>query len=155
MQKGFSYSVGWLTAIAWQVYVAGSCFMAGTLIQGLIALNDPDYVFQRWHGTLLAIGIVVFSVTYNILLSSRLPVLAQIVLVLHIAGVFVTVIPLWITATKGNASEVLLQFQDNGGWGNKGLSAMIGFAPLGVFNGYDCIAHMCKWIIARFRKSRS
>ena len=80
------------------------------------------------------------------MLSSRLPVFAQAVLLLHVAGVLVTVVPLWITADKGNASEVLLHFTDNGGWHNTGLSAMIGYSTTSVFNGYDCIAHMCECI---------
>ncbi|KAF7192922.1 putative amino-acid permease C15C4.04c [Pseudocercospora fuligena] len=121
--------------------------MVGTVIQGLIALDNPDYVYHRWHGTLLTIAIVVLSVLYNVVLCKRLPVLAQFLFVAHVLGLFATVIPLWITAPKGKASSVLLKVEDNGGWGNTGLSAMIGLLPIvGVLNGYDCIAHMSEEI---------
>ncbi|KAL1599683.1 hypothetical protein SLS60_007486 [Paraconiothyrium brasiliense] len=145
-QKGLSYCVGWLTAIAWQVYLAGTCFIVGSLVQGLIALNNPNYVYHRWHGTLLTIAVVVLSATYNVVLAKRLPILGQLLLVLQVVGLFGTVIPLWVTAPKGQASQVLFEVENNGGWDNKGLSAMIGLAPIvGVLNGYDCIAHMCKY----------
>ncbi|KAJ4354471.1 uncharacterized protein N0V89_006208 [Didymosphaeria variabile] len=146
-QKGLSYCVGWLTAIAWQVYLAGACFIVGSLVQGLIALNNPNYVYHRWHGTLLTVAVVALSAVYNVVLAKRLPILGQLLLVCQVVGLFATVIPLWVKGPKGQASQVLFQVEDNGGWGNKGLSAMIGLAPIvGVLNGYDCIAHMSEEI---------
>jgi len=47
--------------------------MVGTIIQGLIALNVTDYVWKNWHGTLLTIVVVVFSIIFNTLLATRLP----------------------------------------------------------------------------------
>lgn len=67
--------VGWLTAIGWQVYLASVCFLVGTIIQGLIILNDPTYVHKAWHGTLLSIAIVFFSIIFNTALASRLPLI--------------------------------------------------------------------------------
>lgn len=32
--------------------------MVGTIIQGLIIINNEDYVFQAWHGTLLSIAVM-------------------------------------------------------------------------------------------------
>lgn len=117
--------------------------MTGTIIQGLIALNNEDYVFQRWHGTLLTIAIIASSVVFNTFLSTHLSLIEGILLILHIVGLFVMVIPLWATASHGKAAEVLLTFTNNGGWPTTGLSAMIGLAaPIGVFIGYDCSVHM-------------
>ncbi len=76
-QKLLSYYSGWLTAIGWQVYLASVCFLVGTIIQGLIVLNDPTYVYERWHGTLLSISIVVFCIIFNTALASRLPVIGK------------------------------------------------------------------------------
>ena len=61
-QKLLSYISGWLTAIGWQMYLASVCYLVGTIIQGLIALNTPSYVFERWQGTLLSIAITFFCV---------------------------------------------------------------------------------------------
>ena len=70
-------TLGWLTAIGWQVYLASVCFLVGTIMQGLIALNDPTYVYERWHGTLLAIAVIIFSIIFNTALASRLPVIGE------------------------------------------------------------------------------
>ena len=69
--------IGWLTAIGWQVYNASVCFLVGTIIQGLIVLNDETYVYERWHGTLLSMSIVVFSISFNTALAGRLPLIGQ------------------------------------------------------------------------------
>jgi hypothetical protein len=70
-------TLGWLTAIGWQVYLASVCFLVGTIIQGLIVLNDPTYVYERWQGTLLAIAVIFFSIFFNTFLASRLPIIGK------------------------------------------------------------------------------
>lgn len=66
---------GWLSAIGWQVYLAGVCFMVAGLIQALIALNDESYVPQRWHQTLLTIAVISSSIFFNSVLAVRLPLI--------------------------------------------------------------------------------
>lgn len=146
LQKGLSYSVGSLIVIAWQLYLAGSALVVGMVIQGLIALNNPDYAFQRWHCTLLTIAAIGFAVTMNTLLASRLPAIQYLLFAMHFSGIFAIIIPLWLTADRGTPSDVLLTFKDNGNWGNLGVSSMIGLTIFaGLLNGYDCIAHMCMY----------
>lgn len=141
-------SSGWTIAIGWQVYLAGVCFMAGTVIQGLIALNVQDYVWQPYHGTLLTIAIIVFSIAFNTVLAAQLPLLEGIVLILHLAGILAIIIPLWVMAPRASASDAILTFSNNGGWSSTGLSSMIGLtAPLSVLIGFDCSVHMCKSIV--------
>lgn len=76
-QKVLSYYSGWLTAIGWQVYLASVCFLVGTLIQGLISLNNANYGYERWHGTLLTIAIVFFAIFFNTVLANRLPIIGK------------------------------------------------------------------------------
>ncbi|RMZ77239.1 hypothetical protein DV738_g4527, partial [Chaetothyriales sp. CBS 135597] len=146
-QQILSYISGWLTAIGWQVYNASVAFLVGTIIQGLIVLNDETYLYKRWHGTLLAIAVVLFSISFNTVLASRLPVIEGIVLVLHILGFFAIIIPLWVMAPRAPADVALLQFVNNGGWSTTGLSSMVGLlAPIAVLIGYDCSVHMSEEI---------
>ena len=119
--------------------------MIGGILQGLIALNKPDYVYEPFHATLLTIGVVGFSVVFNTSLAERLPMIEGIILILHLVGFFVIIIPLWVMAPRGKASDVLLNFTNDGGWSSKGLSAMIGLtSPMSVLIGYDCSVHLCK-----------
>ncbi|KIW88741.1 uncharacterized protein Z519_10787 [Cladophialophora bantiana CBS 173.52] len=147
MQKILSYFSGWLTAIGWQVYLASVCFLVGTIIQGLIVLNDSSYVYQRWHGTLLSISIVVFCIIFNTALASRLPIIEGMILILHLLGFLAIIVPLWVMAPRGSGHVVLLEFTNYGGWTSTGLSAMIGLlAPMAVLVGYDCSVHMSEEI---------
>ncbi|KAK4497668.1 hypothetical protein PRZ48_010321 [Zasmidium cellare] len=142
-QKVLSYITGWLIALGWQTWLAGTSFMAATAIQGLISLNMPSYTWDGWRGTLLVIGIVVFSVLFNTVLAARLPFIEGILLILHVAGLFAIIIPLWVMAPIGNPRTVLLEFEDNGDWGNTGLSTMIGLpGMIAMLYGYDCVVHM-------------
>ncbi|KAK4496526.1 hypothetical protein PRZ48_012506 [Zasmidium cellare] len=142
-QKGLSYSVGWLTAMGWQVCLASICFQAGIVTQGLIQLNNPDYVFHNWHGTLLSMAYMVFASVFNTVLATKLPLTEGFMLILHVAGLFAIIIPLWVMAPRGNAHEVLLEFSTTGGWSNLGLACLIGLNnPISLLIGYDCTVHM-------------
>ncbi|KAK0246605.1 hypothetical protein LTS09_018253, partial [Friedmanniomyces endolithicus] len=144
VQKGLSYLVGWLTMMGWQVYLASICFMVGSCIQGLIVLNNLDtYIFQAWHGTLLTIAVILFVSLFNTLLAARLPLIEGVLLILHMAGLFAIIIPLWVMAPRGNIHDTLFKFTTTGGWPDLGLASMIGMVnPIGVLVGYDCAVHM-------------
>ena len=121
--------------------------MQGTIIQGLIALNNPDYPFHPWHGTLLSIAAISFAIVFNTLLAAKLPLIEGSVLILHLTGFFAILIPLWIMAPRGNPRTVLFEFSNNGGWSSTGLSSMIGLStPLTAIIGYDCSVHMSEEI---------
>ena len=100
------------------------------MILGLAVLGSPGYVIAAWHQTLLTIAIVAFSAFFNIYLAARLPITEAIVLVLHIAGVFVIIIPPWVTAPRGNAYDTIFKFTNGGGWDSDGLSYVIGIVPM-------------------------
>jgi choline transport protein len=91
------------------------------------------YVFERWHGTLLILAMLLCAFTSNTLLAHQLPLLEYIVLFIHICGFFCILIPLWVLAEKAPSRQVWTTFYDPG-WGNQGLSCLIGIvasvAPL-------------------------
>ena len=89
--------------------------MVGGILQGLIVLNVENYVWHSYHGTLLTIAVILFAVFFNTTLATRLPLVEGIALILHIAGLFAIVIPLWVLAPRASAADVLLTFSNNGG----------------------------------------
>ncbi|KAJ4017450.1 hypothetical protein NW761_015003 [Fusarium oxysporum] len=113
-QKLISYLMGWMCALGWQTSCASSAFITGTHIQGLIVLNNPDYVPEPWHCTLLTIAIAAFSVLFNIHLARKLPLVEAIVL-----------------------------FSDGGGWNGIGGSTLVGIlAGVLPLLGADAAVHM-------------
>ncbi|KAJ9414804.1 amino acid/polyamine transporter I [Fusarium oxysporum] len=116
-QKPISYLMGWMCVLGWQTSCASSAFITGTQIQGLIVLNNPNYVPKPWHGTLLTIAIAAFSVLFNIYVARKLPLIEAIVLVIH--------------------------FSDGGGWNSIGGSTLVGIlAGVLPLLGADAAVHM-------------
>ena len=106
-------------------------------------LNYPDYIPQRWHGTLLAIALILVSTLFNTYLVRRLPLVEGILLALHILGFFAIFIPLWVFAPRSDAKAVFTQFSDGGGWGSTGLATLVGMlSPVLALIGSDAATHM-------------
>lgn len=74
-----------------------------------------------------------------------------ILLCLHLCGVLVVVIPLWVMAPSKPVNTALFDYTNLGGWDTKGLAALVGMVtPLNVLIGYDCTVHMGRSGLLRF-----
>lgn len=118
--------IGWLTVTGWQAVVASGGYLCGTLIQGLIVLNNPTYAFERWHGTLLFWAVLLLAFIINTVLNSLLPKFEVLILLIHTLGFFVILIPLVHLAPHGSTYDVFKVFINGGGWPTMGLSFFIG-----------------------------
>lgn len=122
--------------IAWQLIVANVSYISGTLVQGLLVLNYPDYVYERYHGTLLFYAILAVAVFINTYLARLLPRIESLMLIVHVLGFFGVLIPLVYLAPHKSAHEVFTTFQNLGGWPTQGLSFFVGFiTAMGSFLG--------------------
>ena len=128
-----AHVLGWLTCLGWQSATASSAFLGGTMIQGLIVLNNPDYEPQRWQGTLLFYAMILVAVIFNTWLVRYLPKIEGLVLIIHIAGFFGVLIPLVYLAPHGSSKDVFTQFVNGGGWSTQGLSFFVGIVT-GVYS---------------------
>jgi amino acid transporter len=138
---------GWTSVLGWQTGLASLAFLAGTMIQGLLVLDNPDYVFKNWHGTLLVIAITAFCIIFNTFLAKKLPMVEKMVLMFHLLGFFAVLIPLWALAPKSSASDVFTQFTNLGGWSTTGLAFMVGLlSPVYTLIGADSAVHMSEEI---------
>ncbi|KAJ5468866.1 hypothetical protein N7475_006618 [Penicillium sp. IBT 31633x] len=145
--KLMSYLTGWLTVIGWQATFATSCYLVGTLIQGLVVLCNSTYEPQNWHGTLLFWAIVLFSVGINSIGGNVLPRFEGMILVLHILGFFAILIPLTYMADHGSSKEVFTQFLNLGEFPSQGLSFFVGTVGcIFAFAGGDAAVHMSEEI---------
>ncbi|KAJ5645398.1 hypothetical protein N7507_011409 [Penicillium longicatenatum] len=146
-QKFLSYITGWLSAMGWQCAIVSIAYLAGTIIQGLIVLNYPEYDFQRWHGTMLVIAISSFSILFNTFLAKNLPFVEGLILIIHVIGLFAIIIPLWVLAPRNNVHAVFTQFNNGGGWDNSGTATLVGLSTtITSMLGYDCSVHMSEEI---------
>lgn len=125
MRKHADWETGWLGVLGWQVGVSFTAFVTGTQIQGLLVLNYPWYVYEQWHGTLLIIATLLVAVIFNTFLAQQLHLVEGAVLILHVFGFIGIMATLWATSPIANSREVWTTFEDPG-WGNQGLSCLIG-----------------------------
>ena len=125
-RKFLSFLTGWLTVTGWQASVASGGYLSGTLIQGMIVLNHPQYNPQRWQGTFLLWAVILVAVFINTVISSLLPMLEGLILIIHVLGFFAIMIPLVYTSSHGSASTVFTSFVNEGGWSSQGLSFWVG-----------------------------
>ncbi|KAF2464121.1 amino acid transporter [Lindgomyces ingoldianus] len=142
-QKVLSYMIGWLCILGWQTGAAVSAFIAAVQIQGLIALNNPNYTFEAWHGTLLTVAVSAMNVVFNVFLAKKLPLIESLVLVVHIFGFFAVLTVLWVSGPVGNTHETFTTFNDGGGWGNMGVATLVGMigSTMPILGG-DAAVHM-------------
>jgi choline transport protein len=137
--------VGWLGVLGWQTAAATVSYLAGKQIQGLIALNNPSYILKSWHGTMLIWSVLAICLVFNTFFSRKLPLVEGIIVVLHVAGFFAVIIPLWVMGDRSASSGVFTSVQDNMMWGNLPLAVIIGLTGASsTFVGVEAGAHMAE-----------
>ncbi|KAH9908480.1 putative choline transport protein [Xylariomycetidae sp. FL2044] len=141
------YLTGWLTTIAWIATLAVGSIFTGTIIQGLIILNYPDYVPQNYHGVFLAWSAIAVCVLVNTVLAGFLPVLEGVVLLVHVLGFIAILITLVYLSPHGSADEIFYTVFNEGNWPTQGLSFCVGFiGHVATFIGADAAVHMAEEI---------
>lgn len=144
-QKFLSYVVGWLSALGWQAVIAGGSYSTSSLMLQLVSFNNPSYVPQNWHVTLMMIGVASFATLFNTFGAKQLPLLEGLVLFIHIFGFFVIIITLWAMAPKAPASQVFGEFSNFGGYSSIGTACFVGtIAATASFAGSDAPAHLAE-----------
>ncbi|EMC93285.1 hypothetical protein BAUCODRAFT_235090 [Baudoinia panamericana UAMH 10762] len=144
LQKSLSYVVGWCCCLGWICGIPACGLQLAGLVQAMVLLTFPDAdVSTLWQTTLLVSAFVLLTVGFNIYFAHHLPLAEGIVLFLHVFAFFAFLLTLWIMAPHASAKQVFFTFNDGGGWGNVGLSCLVGLAtPIWCFIGPDAGAHM-------------
>ncbi|KAI4276835.1 MAG: hypothetical protein LQ337_002219 [Flavoplaca oasis] len=144
VEEPLSYIVGWLALLGWVTGCTSAAQLTLTLVQGLILLKDENAnVGQLWQTTLFIMIFLIVAIAFNLFLAKRLPLAEGIFLVVHIVGYFAFLFVLWTMSDHVPASQVFGTFNDGRGWGNPGLSYLVGITtPLWCFLGPDAGAHM-------------
>ncbi|MCJ1451253.1 hypothetical protein MMC28_001589 [Mycoblastus sanguinarius] len=145
--KFLSYLTGWITVIAWQAVTASSVYLYGSTIQGLVILNHPEYMPQRWQTTLLFYAAIALSLFINTYLGRLLPSIEATVMIIHVFGFFVILIPLVYLGPRRSVSDVFDVFINSGGWSTQGLSFFVGSVQsMYAFLGVDAASHLAEEI---------
>jgi choline transport protein len=128
-----SYIIGWLTSLAWIATVATETIFAGTILQGLLILDYPDYDPKQWQGTLLAWLVVAVAIFINVIIPDVLPRFEIFIIVFHVAGFIAILAVLWHYSPHNTAHFVFTTSLNEGGWSTQVIghfSYMIVFVVL-------------------------
>ena len=141
-----SYVIGWLTSLAWIATVAIETLFAGTIIQGILVLDYPDYDDKMWQGTLLTWAVIMVCIFINVVIPSWLPRFEVFILVFHLTGFVAIVATLWaMTPEYSSATDVWATSLNKGGWPTQGLSYCVGFlGNVATFVGADASVHLAE-----------
>lgn len=115
------------------------------MVQGLLVLNYPDYIFQRWQGTLLMFAALFIVFIVNTVAARALPKIEGFILILHSLGFFAVLIPLVYFSDRNSAAWVFGEMTNSSGWSSNGLSFFVGLISTNLpFIGYDGPCHMAE-----------
>ena len=129
LQKPFSYTAGWLSALAWCCGTTSGFFLAGNLIQAVIVeLHPTSYTAEAWKGYLFVLALATLGALVNIYLSRQLPKLEGGAFVLTLAGFASIIILLWVLPAGNHLSTTAVfdTFTNDGGWSSLGLAMLPG-----------------------------
>lgn len=118
--------IGWVTVFAWQAAVSSIFFQIATQIQGLLILNYPQYVSERWHGTLLMWAVLLLNFAINVYAINILPVIQVLGGIAHVAFFVMLIVPLILLSPRSSADFVFTTVLSQGGWKNEAISWCIG-----------------------------
>lgn len=111
---------------AWQAAVTSIIFIVATQIQGLIVLNYPNYIFERWHGTLLCWAVMIVTFAVNVYGIKILPFVQLVGGTLHVVFFIALIVPLVLLAPRSTPEFVFTELLNEGGYKSDGLSWCIG-----------------------------
>jgi choline transport protein len=105
-------------------------FLIGTQIQGLIIFNNPDYVPQKYQGTLLGWAVLAIPVACNIISTKILEPLEIIGGICNIVFFVVIMLTLVILSPRSPASFVFeTTISGLSGWESVGIQWCMGLLP--------------------------
>lgn len=140
-----SYIIGWLTTLAWIATVTTETLFAGTMLQGILILDYPDYDPTNWQGTLLTWLVIAVCVFINTVIPGALPRIEIGTVFFHVAGFIAIVAAIWACAPHNTAEFVFTSTQNEGNWPTQGLSYCVGFlGNVATFVGADASVHLAE-----------
>ncbi|RKK90372.1 hypothetical protein BFJ68_g9716 [Fusarium oxysporum] len=143
-RKTASWLTGWISIGGQVVLLASAGFYSSFMVQGLISLGNPSYHPERWHATLIYIGILIYCAMLNIIGERVLPTANFISGALHIFGFLAVLIALGVTSKKNTSGYVFTTTFNNTNW-NDGVAWIVGMiSSIYPFLGYDGACHLAE-----------
>ncbi|KAB5580372.1 amino acid/polyamine transporter I [Coniochaeta sp. 2T2.1] len=141
-----SWVAAWVTLWGWILSALAGIFANAMQIQAYIILFAPNYVYQRWHTSLVVIGLTTCFLGINILGTRWLHRLTFLGITLHVGGYITIIVYLLVKVhPKNSASYVFANLTNASGWQSDGIAWSIGLMSSAVaFINWDSATHMAE-----------
>lgn len=106
----------WITWFGYVSLLAGIANVTIILLESLVALNNPSYVAQGWHTSLLVIAMCALQGAMNMYAFKLIPWIEMVAGILHICLFVVFVVVLAVMGPRNSASFVFLDRNISSGW---------------------------------------
>lgn len=117
---------GWMTWFGYISLLAAIANVTVILLESLVALNNPSYVAQGWHTSLLVIAICSLQGAMNMYAFKLIPWVEMVAGILHICLFVVFVVVLAVMGTRHSASFVFTQRNTSSGWKDQFIAFHLG-----------------------------
>lgn len=135
---------GWITVFGWQATTTSICYLVATQFQGMVLLNNSDYIPKQWHGTLIMWAIILGSGLVNIYGIKIMPALQMMGGILHVTLFIALVVPIILLSRRSTSQFVFTELLTaDGGWESPGIAWCLGMLTVTYcFLGFDGAIHM-------------
>ncbi|ORY68646.1 amino acid/polyamine transporter I [Pseudomassariella vexata] len=133
---------GWVTWTAYVSMMASGNNYNIAIIEGLISLNNPDYVVVGWRTTLISLSLLIFSTLLNIYAFRIVPWFELLACVFNICLFLIVVVVFYAMAPR-NSAEMFTMTNVSSGWDNYFVASHIGsLSNIWLFIGFENVIHM-------------
>jgi choline transport protein len=137
---------GWITLGAWCFACSGPPSIIANMITAMASYNNPGYVPERWHTSLIMIAVMITPFTFNLWFRQLLNGFEMFGGILYFVLLVIFLIILIVFGPR-NSNEFVFHtlIWEVSGWNNKGVSWGLGLLSMSFsVCGADSILHMCK-----------
>jgi amino acid transporter len=122
---------------------AGIVNITAIILQSLVQLNNPNYVGQKWHITLIIYAMLLVQGLMNDYTFWLIPWIELFAGIGHVALFVVFIIVLVVMGPRHDAHDIFIQQDISSGWSNTFISWNLGMLTCAwSFTGFDGAIHM-------------
>jgi hypothetical protein len=117
--------------VAWIFNAASTPIYLANVVVGLVVFNNPSYVHQGWHTTLIMLGFIVIPLAWNFYFRRLAIAIEWIGAICHFATFIASIIVLAVMGQWGNSKYVWKTLtHDQSGWTDPAICWGIGLITL-------------------------
>ena len=138
---------GWMTWFGWVSLLAGTTNITVLLLQNMAFLNNPNYVPEQWHVTLMMIAMLTLFgvINSNGYTFALVPWLELVAGVLHIGLFVLWMCVLLVLGTRHTGTFMFTHFEVWSGWNNDFVAWNLGMLTcVWALTGFDGAVHMAE-----------